>query len=165
MTFIQAAQMKKPDASGRKIIAANKKAHFRFHILESYEAGIALTGSEVKSLRAGNAQITEAYARFRGGELFLVSANIGGYEKAGYAGHEPDRPRKLLLHKREISRLRAAVEEKGCTIVPLSLYFTRGLAKVEIAIAKGKKLHDRREDIKTREAAREMERAKRRRPR
>lgn len=146
---------------GKKLLARNKRARFKFHIMETFEAGLVLTGSEVKSLRQGNVQISEAYARLIDGELFLYGANIGRYEQAGYAGHEPDRPRKLLLHKREIRKLRAAIDEKGCTIVPLSIYFAHGLAKIELAVVKGKKLHDKRQVIKKRDADREIGRAMR----
>ncbi|MHC4661504.1 MAG: SsrA-binding protein SmpB [Planctomycetota bacterium] len=153
--------MKKAGSGGIKIIARNKRARFRFQIFETWEAGLSLTGSEVKSLRQGNVQISEAYARLRDGEVFLFGATIGRYEQAGYAGHEPDRPRKLLLHKREIRKLRAAIEEKGCTIVPLSIYFKNGLAKIKIAVVKGRKLHDKRQAIKKRDADREIGRAMR----
>jgi SsrA-binding protein len=158
----EVTQMKKGPESGRKIIARNKKARFKYLIMDTYEAGIVLEGWEVKSLREGNAQITEAYARLRGGEVFLVGATFGRYDKGGYALMDPNRPRKLLLHKREIRQLRAAIDEKGCTLVPLSLYFSRGMAKVEIAVAKGKKLHDKRQDIRKRDAKREVDRELRR---
>ncbi|TET33159.1 MAG: SsrA-binding protein SmpB [Planctomycetota bacterium] len=154
--------MKKGPESGRKIIARNKKARFKFHIMHTYEAGLVLEGWEVKSLREGSAQITEAYARFRGGEVFLIGATFDRYDKGGYAVQDTNRPRKLLLHKREIRQLRAATDEKGCTLVPLSLYFSRGLAKIELAVVKGKKLHDKRQDIRKRDAKREVDRELRR---
>ena len=135
-----------------KIVAANRKARFLYEIGEAFEAGIALTGSEVKSLRAGKATITESYADARGGEIWLVNANIPEYQQAGRANHAPKRPRKLLLHKRQINKLIGAVERDGMTVVPLRLYFNaRGRAKVEIALAHGKKLHDKRETAKKRD--------------
>jgi SsrA-binding protein len=129
-----------------KVIADNRKARFNYEIGETVEAGIALTGSEVKSLRSGKATIAESYADARAGEIWLVNANIPEYLQAGRFNHAPKRPRKLLLHKRQIDKLSGAVEREGMTIVPLKLYFNdKGRAKVELAIARGKKLHDKRE--------------------
>src|SRR6478672_7519298 len=128
-----------------KIVADNRKARFNYEIGEVFEAGIALTGTEVKSLRTGKATIGESYADSRGGEIWLVNANIAEYLQAGRFNHAPKRPRRLLLHKRQINKLIGAVEREGMTLVPLKLYFNeKGRAKVEIALAKGKKLHDKR---------------------
>jgi SsrA-binding protein len=140
-----------------KVVAENRKARFNYEIGEAYEAGIALTGSEVKSLRSGKATIAESYADARDGELWLVNANIPEYLQAGpFNNHPPKRPRRLLLHQREIDRLSSAVEREGMTIVPLKLYFNeRGRAKVEVALARGKKLHDKRETLKKRSWERE----------
>jgi SsrA-binding protein len=140
-----------------KMVADNRRARFNYEIGETFEAGIALTGSEVKSLRQGKATIAESYADARGGEIWLVNANIPEYLQAGpFNNHAPKRPRKLLLHEREISRLAGGVDREGMTIVPLKLYFNeRGRAKIEIALAKGKKLHDKRETLKKRTWERE----------
>ena len=147
---------KKPERR-LKVVAENRKARFNYEIGDTFEAGIALTGSEVKSLRSGKATIAESYADARGGELWLVNANIPEYLQAGpFNNHAPKRPRRLLLHQREIERLAGAVEREGMTIVPLKLYFNeRGRAKVEIAVARGKKLHDKRETLKKRSWDRE----------
>ena len=142
-----------------KIIADNRKARFNFEIGEVFEAGIALTGTEVKSLRAGKATIAESYADARSGELWLLNANIPEYLQASRFNHSPKRPRKLLLHKREIVKLIGAVEREGMTLVPLKLFFNaKGRAKVEIALARGKKLHDKRETEKKRSWERERSR-------
>jgi SsrA-binding protein len=139
-----------------KIVADNRKARFNYSINETFEAGIALTGSEVKSLRTGKASIGESYAAARDGELWLYNANISEYKHAGAFGHLPKRPRKLLLHKRQVNKLIGAVEREGMTVVPLKLYFNeKGRAKVELALAKGKKLHDKRETEKKRSWERE----------
>jgi SsrA-binding protein len=139
-----------------KVVADNRKARYNYEIGEVYEAGIALTGSEVKSLRAGKATIAESYADARAGEIWLVNANIPEYLQAGRFNHAPKRPRKLLLHKRQIGKLSGAVERDGMTIVPLKLYFNdKGRAKVELAIARGKKLHDKRETERKRSWDRE----------
>jgi SsrA-binding protein len=145
-----------PKTALPEIVAQNRKARFNFHIGETFEAGIALTGSEVKSLRSGKATIAESYADARAGEIWLVNANIPEYAQAGPFTHEPKRPRKLLLHARQINRLVGAVEREGMTIVPLKVYFNkRGRAKVEIALARGKKLHDKRDTEKKRDWQRE----------
>ena len=139
-----------------KVVADNRKARFNYEIGETFEAGIALTGSEVKSLRAGKATIAESYADARAGEIWLVNANIPEYLQAGRFNHAPKRPRKLLLHKRQIAKMSGAVEREGMTIVPLKLYFNdKGRAKVELAIARGKKLHDKRETERKRSWDRE----------
>jgi SsrA-binding protein len=139
-----------------KVVADNRKARFNYAIGEVIEAGIALTGTEVKSLRGGKATIAESYASPEGGELWLVNANIPEYLQANRFNHAPKRPRKLLLHKRQINKLVAAVEREGMTIVPLKLYFNeKGRAKIEIALARGKKLHDKRETEKRRSWDRE----------
>ena len=139
-----------------KVIADNRKARFNYEIGEVVEAGIALTGTEVKSLRNGRANIAESYADARGGEIWLVNANIPEYQQAARFNHAPKRTRKLLLHKRQIHKLAAAVEREGMTIVPLKLYFNdKGRAKIEIALGRGKKLHDKRESEKKRDWGRE----------
>jgi SsrA-binding protein len=140
-----------------KVVAENRRARFNYEIGDTYEAGIALTGSEVKSLRSGKATIAESYADTKGGELWLVNANIPENLQAGpFINHAPKRPRRLLLHQREIDRLATGVEREGMTIVPLKLYFNeRGRAKVELALARGKKLHDKRETLKKRSWDRE----------
>jgi SsrA-binding protein len=140
----------------QKTVAENRKARFNYEIGEKFEAGIALTGSEVKSLRTGKATIGESYADARQGEVWLINANITEYLQAGRFNHAPKRPRKLLLHKRQISKLIGAVEREGMTLVPLKLYFNdKGRAKVELALARGKKLHDKRETDRKRSWERE----------
>jgi SsrA-binding protein len=139
-----------------KIIADNRRARFNYEIGDKFEVGIALTGSEVKSLRAGKASIGESYADARGGEVWLINANIPEYRQAGRFNHAPKRARKLLLHRRQINKLVGAVEREGMTLVPLRLYFNeKGRAKVELALARGKKLHDKRETEKKRSWERE----------
>ncbi len=141
-----------------KIICKNKKAHFNFEIDYSFEAGIALMGSEVKSLRAGRANLSDSYAKFHQGELFLVDAHISPYDFANRENHDPLRERKLLVHKREIKKLLGKVSERGFSLIPLKLYFKNGKVKVELALAKGKKSFDKREAIKKKEQRRELER-------
>ena len=139
-----------------KVVSDNRKARFNYAIGETFEAGIALTGTEVKSLRDGKATIAESYAASRDGELWLYNANIPEYLQANRFNHAPKRPRKLLMHKRQINKLIGAVEREGMTLVPLKLYFNeKGRAKVELALAKGKKLHDKRETEKKRDWGRE----------
>ena len=139
-----------------KVVADNRRARFNYEIGEVFEAGIALTGTEVKSLRQGKATITESYADARAGEIWLVNANIPEYLQANRFNHAPKRPRKLLLHKRQISKLASAVEREGMTLVPLKMYFNdKGRAKIEIALARGKKLHDKRETERKRSWDRE----------
>lgn len=137
----------------------NRRARHDYDLLEKVEAGIVLTGSEVKSLRRGGGSIAEAYARFRGGEAYLEGATIPIYEEASYNNHVIDRSRKLLLHRREIDTLRAAVERRGLTVVPLRLYFKGGRAKLELALARGRKVFDKRRAAAERDAKREIERA------
>ena len=147
------------DDPERKLVASNRRARFDYEILDTFEAGIELRGPEVKSLRAGKASLNEAYALLRGGEAFLVNAHINPYEQAGRENADPRRERRLLLHKREILRLQGQVAERGRTLVPLALYFRRGRAKVELALARGKKRIDKRETIQRREQEREVARA------
>ena len=136
----------------------NKKAHHNFTILETVEAGLVLEGSEVKALRQGKCSIDEAFARLRGEEVWLYNMHIGPYEQAAQFGHDPRRTRKLLLRKREINRFLGKAVEKGSTLVPLSVYFKRGWAKVEIGVARGKREFDKREDLKLRESRRDIDR-------
>ena len=139
-----------------KVVADNRKARFNYAIDESFEAGIALTGSEVKALRSGKASIAEAYAASRDGELWLINSNISEYKQAGQFNHSQKRPRKLLLHRRQINKLMGAIEREGMTVVPQKIYFNEKVrAKVEIALAKGKKLYDKRATEKKRDWARE----------
>jgi SsrA-binding protein len=141
----------------QKVVADNRKARFNYEIGETFEAGIMLTGTEVKSLRVGKATIGESYADTKGGELWLVNSNIPEYLQGGRYNHAPKRPRKLLLHKHQLHKLAGAVEREGMTIVPLKLYFNeKGRAKVELALARGKKLHDKRETEKKRDWKREQ---------
>jgi len=141
---------------GEKIITTNRKASFNYQLLDRFEAGIVLTGSEVKSLRAGGANIGEAYALIKGGEMWLVNSNVNPYEPANYLNHKPKRDRKLLLHKRELLKISIKLKERGLTIVPTKLYFKAGRAKVELALAKGKKSFDKRDAIKKRDINREL---------
>ena len=144
---------------GQKVVADNRKARFNYEIGEVFEAGISLTGSEVKSLRHGRATIAESYADARDGEIWLLNANIPEYLQAGRDNHPPKRPRKLLLHKRQINKLAGAVDREGMTIIPLRLFFNeRGRAKLELAVARGKKLHDKRETEKERDWNRQKSR-------
>ncbi|MDQ0285157.1 SsrA-binding protein [Desulfofundulus luciae] len=143
-----------------KVVTVNRKARHDYHILETYEAGIALTGTEVKSLRAGRANLQDSFARIENAELFLYNMHISPYDQGNRFNHEPKRTRKLLMHKREIMRLLGKSREKGLALIPLKVYFNdRGKAKVELALARGKKVYDKREDMAARDAKREMERA------
>lgn len=144
--------------TGRKLIAQNKKARHDYHIDETYEAGIALVGTEVKSLRAGRASLVDSYGRIKDGEVWLENAHIPEYDQGSWTNHEPRRPRKLLLHRGEIAKLIGKTKESGLTLVPLSLYFKDGKAKVEIALARGKKAYDKRQTLAARDAAREIAR-------
>jgi len=144
--------------NNEKIIATNRKAYHEYNILEKWEAGIVLQGTEVKSLRLGRANLKDSYARVKDGELWLVNLHISPYEQGNVWNHEPRRPRKLLMHRQEIKRLIGKVEERGFTLIPLRMYFKRGRAKVELAVARGKKIYDRRKDIAKRDADREMQR-------
>src|SRR3954471_2930986 len=151
---------KKPEKKDEiESIARNKRARFDYHILETFEAGLVLKGTEVKSLRDGRANISDAYGIIKDGEAYLLNLHISPYESRGYANHEPDRTRKLLLHRKEIRRLIGAVERQGLTLIPLERYFKKGKAKVALALGKGKKLHDKRETERERDADREMARA------
>ena len=144
---------------GHKIIAQNKKARHDYFVEETYEAGIALTGTEVKSLRAGRANLKDSYAQVENGEMFLLNMHISPYEQGNRFNVDPVRPRKLLLHESEINRLFGKVMQQGLTLVPLKVYFHKGRAKVELALARGKKLYDKRSSTAERDAKREMERA------
>jgi SsrA-binding protein len=150
---------------GTKLIASNRKARHEYEILDTFEAGLVLKGTEVKSLRDGKASLAEAYARVDDDEIWLVGAHIPEYTHGNRQNHEPTRPRKLLMHRAEIERLRGKVAEKGLTLVPLRLYWKAGRAKIEIALGRGKKEYDRRDDVTKREAQREMDRAMSRRKR
>ncbi|MFC1983746.1 SsrA-binding protein SmpB [Chloroflexota bacterium] len=142
-----------------KTVVSNRKAYHNYLIQDSVEAGIVLTGTEIKSIRAGRVSLGDAYVRPEAGELWLLNAHIARYEAGSYLSHEPTRPRKLLLHRKQIDSLNSNVLEKGFTLVPLKLYIKDSIAKVEVALAKGKKLYDKRESITRREAEREMGRA------
>ena len=144
-----------------KIIARNRKAKFEYFLLETFETGIELKGSEIKSIRAGQVSLTEAYIRVDGKQAWLVNANIAPYEQANRNNHEPKRERRLLLHKKEIRMLWDSIRQKGVTVIPTKMYLKGGRAKLEIAIAKGKKQYDKRQEIAKRDAEREMERRSR----
>ena len=144
---------------GRKFIAQNRKARHNYDIEDTYEAGIVLTGTEVKSLRAGRASLVDGYAEVRDGEVWLRNVHIPEYDQGSWTNHEPRRSRKLLMRRDEISRLIGKTRERGLTLIPLSLYFKDGYAKVEIALAKGKKTHDKRQALVEKQAKREAERA------
>ncbi len=143
-----------------KVVATNRKARYNYEILDTFEAGVVLLGSEVKSLRAAQVQLKDAYATIRDGEIWLENAHIAPYTFAEGGGHEPERPRKLLLHRREIDRLFGRMREEGLTLVPLQIYFKNGIAKIELGLGKGKKTHDKRRDIVKKQQKREMERAR-----
>jgi SsrA-binding protein len=151
--------MAKQQQSGEKTISVNRRARFDYHIEETHEAGIVLTGGEVKSLREGRANLKDSYGRIDKGEAVLINAHINSYEPAHYFNTEPTRTRKLLMHKKEIMRLMGKVQEQGLTLIPLRLYFKNGRAKVELALAKGKKLYDKRETTREREVQRDIARA------
>ena len=140
-------------------VARNKRARHDYHIIETWEAGLVLTGTEVKSLRDGKANLSDAYGVVKDGEVYLLNLHVSPYEQGNQFNHDPTRTRKLLLHRREIRRMIGAVERQGLTLVPLELYFKRGRAKIALALAKGKQAHDKREDIKRRDDEREMARA------
>jgi len=142
-----------------KVVATNRKAYHNYHLSEGVEAGIALTGTEIKSVRAGRVSLSDAYVRPEKGELWLVGAHIARYDAGSYMSHQPTRTRKLLLHRKQINELTSRVVERGFTLVPTKLYIKDSLAKVEVALGRGKKLYDKREAIARQEAAREMERA------
>jgi SsrA-binding protein len=144
---------------GIKVITTNRRAFHDYHMLESVEAGLALTGTEIKSIREGRVNLTDAYVRPENGEVWLLNAHIARYDPGSYMSHEMGRPRKLLLHRRQIGELAAKVAEKGLTLVPTKLYLKGSRAKLEVSLARGKKLYDKRETIMRRETEREMERA------
>lgn len=150
---------------GIKIIADNRKAWHEYHVLDKYEAGLVLQGSEVKSLRDGHVQLKDSYVVFKGAELWLQNCHISKYTASSYNNHEPERHRKLLMHRNEIDKIIAQLKEKGLTMVPLKLYFKEGVAKVEVALVKGKLAHDKRQDIKKRDVQRELDQLKRTRSR
>ena len=150
--------------AGEKLIVDNRRARHEYHLGDRFEAGIVLTGTEVKSLRTGKATLQQAYAEVRDGEAWLVGLHVPEYVEGNRANHEPDRPRKLLLHRREIERLGAGVAEKGFTLVPTRLYFKGGRVKVEVALARGKEARDKRRDLAERDAKRQIERALKDRP-
>jgi SsrA-binding protein len=149
----------KQSTAGEQIICVNRQARHNYFIDETYEAGLVLVGSEVKSLRDGKANLTDSYARVQKGEAFLVNTHISPYSGANQFNHEPKRTRKLLLHQREIERLTGKTKERGFTLIPLKLYFKNGRAKVELGLARGKKLYDKRETLKRKMAQREVERS------
>jgi SsrA-binding protein len=146
-------------AEDSRTIAVNRKAYHDYHIEESFEVGIALKGSEIKSIRSGRVNLRDAYARPENGELWLLNSHIASYAAASYNTHEPLRPRKLLLHRKEIDTLAGKVTQRNLTLVPLKLYIKHGIAKLELGVARGKRLYDKREAIARRDAEREMERA------
>jgi SsrA-binding protein len=146
---------------GEKVVATNRKAHFEYFLLEHFEAGIALQGSEIKSIRAGQISLSEAYVQVDGKEAWLINAHVAPYDPASRFNHDPIRPRRLLLHKREIREMWDAVRQKGVTIVPVRVYLKDGRAKLDLAIAKGKKLYDKRNEIAKRDLEREMDRKQR----
>ncbi|GAB6059025.1 SsrA-binding protein SmpB [Desulfonatronum parangueonense] len=148
----------KPQAEGTRLIASNKKARHEYEILDTLEAGLALMGSEVKSLRDGKVSFKDGYVRFTNGEAILVGVHIAPYAHAVHTGHEPERPRKLLLHRHQIDAWSAKIGQKGLTVVPLKMYWKAGRAKIEIGLARGKKLHDKREDLKSRAIERDLAR-------
>ncbi len=143
---------------GIKIICKNRKAFFNFEIEDSFEAGICLVGSEVKSLRNGKANLSDSYGKFKGGALYLIDAHISPYDQSNRENHDPLRERKLLMHKTEIKKLVGKVTERGYSLIPLKLYFKGGIVKVELALARGKKTYDKREAIKKKDQRRELER-------
>jgi SsrA-binding protein len=148
-----------PEEAGTKTIATNRRARHDYEVLEAFEAGLALLGSEVKSLRAGRADLKDGYGVIEGGQAWLVGVHVSPYQFARDGGHDPDRARKLLLHRGEIERIRGKLDQKGLTLIPLRMYFKEGKAKVEVALAKGKAKYDKRETLKRRQAEREMQRA------
>lgn len=144
---------------GILIVTENKKARFEYHVIETFEAGMVLTGSEVKSLRSKEVQLKDSYISFKGDEAFLQNAHIAEYKNSSYNNHTPERLRKLLLNRNELNRIFGALREKGLTCIPLKIYFKEGRAKIEIALVKGKKIHDKRESIKKRDVDLEMKKS------
>ena len=145
--------------TSHKVVSTNRKARHDYEILDTYEAGLVLLGSEIKSIRAGHVNLREGFIQARGDELWLLNTHIASYEQAGRYGHDPLRPRKLLLHRREIDRIMSRVQEKGLTIIPIVLYLVRGRAKIEIALARGKRQYDKRESLRRRDSQRQIERS------
>ncbi|MCD4687116.1 MAG: SsrA-binding protein SmpB [Anaerolineae bacterium] len=145
--------------TNRKVVSRNRKARHDYEILITYEAGLVLTGSEIKSIREGRVNLREGFVQPREGELWLLNTHIATYEQAGKHGHEPLRPRKLLLHRKEINRIISQIQEKGLTVIPTIMYLKRGRAKVEIALARGKKKYDKRESLRKQDSKRQIERA------
>lgn len=151
--------MSEKTSQERKRIASNRRASYEYHLIDKFDAGMVLQGTEVKSLRAGGVNLVDSFVEIKNGEAWLRSLYIAPFEHGNRNNHEPTRPRKLLLHHREIEKLTRGLEEKGLTVIPLELYFERGLAKCRIALARGKKLHDKRDDLHKKDAKREMDRA------
>jgi SsrA-binding protein len=149
----------RPTEDGRKTVATNRRARHNYHILDVYQAGLVLVGTEVKSLRAGQVSLVDAYADVLNGEMYLLNCHIPVYSHGTAWNHNPTRPRKVLLHRREIDKLAGRIQQRGFTLVPLSIYFQGGVAKVDLGLARGKKQYDKREEIKRRDLDREMERA------
>ncbi|CAA9371927.1 MAG: tmRNA-binding protein SmpB [uncultured Gemmatimonadetes bacterium] len=147
-----------PEA-GTKTVVQNRKARHEYHILDTWEAGIALQGTEVKALRQGRANLQDSFARLNGGEMWLYNLHISPYEQGNRFNHDPLRPRKLLMHRNELRKLVGQVEQKGLTIVPLDIHFSRGIAKINLALVRGKQLHDKRQTLKERDDQRDMQRA------
>src|SRR5215212_3051136 len=146
------------ERSGDRVVAQNRKARHEFHVLETWEAGLVLQGTEVKSLRDGKANLADAFATMSGGELWLYNMHVSPYEQANRFNHDPLRRRKLLMHRSELRKLVGEVEQKGLTLVPLDVHFSGGIAKVDLALVRGKKLHDKRDTLRERAVARDMER-------
>ena len=147
-----------PDAAIGHVVARNRKARHDYHILETWEAGLVLTGTEIKSVRAGKVSLAGAFGVVRGGEIWIEGLTIAAYDSAGYANHDPERPRKLLMHRHQVRRLVGALEQRGLTLVPLDLHLSNGWAKLIVALARGKKAHDKRETLKRKQAEREVAR-------
>jgi len=155
-------QAREDRKKAERVIADNRKAQYDFHLIETFEAGLALVGTEVKAIREGRVNLRDSFAKVEGGEVYVHNVHIGAYSSRGYADHEPLRPRKLLLHRQEIRKLIGKVKEQGCTLVPLKIYFNeRGKAKLALGLARGKKLYDKRASLKQKEADREMQRVTR----
>jgi len=150
--------MKAQDETGQKLVTTNRKARHEYHILDSYEAGIILTGTEVKSLRQGNANLADGYAAVNAGELWLFGMHISPYFQGSYANVDPVRKRKLLVHKKELRKIVSRLQEKGVTLIPLKVYFTHGVAKLELGVCRGKREYDKRQDIARRDAERAIRR-------
>ena len=155
----KSGKSKDDDKPREPVVCRNRRARHQYEMMDTIEAGIVLVGSEVKSLRAGQASIEEAYARIDDGEVWLIDCDIPELPQASRFNHKPKRPRKLLLHRREVAKFAGEAKQRGCTLIPLKLYFRRGFARIELAIARGRKLHDKREALKKADAQKEMKRA------